>query len=88
MNTHDPPHGKRRPAKTALRKLQLQRAYCVPSLLQVRKMAFRRCVSCDSPVTNRNLGGNDGRSALSGPVWCLRCADFPSQRLFRFGGSQ
>ena len=50
--------------------------------------AARRCVVCGRPVDNGSLGGHDGHSALSGPVRCLRCADFPSQRLFRFGGSQ
>ena len=35
----------------------------------------RRCVVCGRPVDNGNLGGHDGRSALSGPVWCLRHAD-------------
>jgi hypothetical protein len=46
----------------------------------------RRCVACEKPVTNTNLGGNDGRSALTAPVWCLRCADYPQQLLLRFGG--
>ena len=46
-----------------------------PQVFSRRRAATRRCVACGSRVTNRNLGGNDGRSALSGPVWCLSCAD-------------
>jgi hypothetical protein len=37
--------------------------------------SVRRCVACHGQVTNRNLGGHARRSALSGPVWCLQCAD-------------
>ena len=37
--------------------------------------ALRRCVVCGAHVTNQNLGGYDGRSALSGDLWCLSCAD-------------
>jgi hypothetical protein len=44
-----------------------------------------RCVACDTPVTNRNLGGYNGRSALSGILWCMGCADLPQQRLLNFG---
>ena len=80
-----PPKKERRLCGTALRQLQLQRAYRLLSFLQVRKGAVRRCVSCDSRVTNRSLGGNDGRSALTGNLYCLRCADFPRQLLLRFG---
>ena len=47
----------------------------------------RRCVSCGRRITNRNLGGNDRRSALSGPLWRLSCADYPNQLLVRFGGA-
>ena len=35
----------------------------------------RGCVACGWRVTNRNLGGFDGRSALSGSLWCYDCAD-------------
>ena len=49
------------------------------------KQPLRRCVACDKPVTNRNLGGYDGRSALSGPLWCINCADLPQQRLLNLG---
>jgi hypothetical protein len=47
----------------------------------------RSCIACDTPVTNRNLGGFDGNSALSGPLWCQRCADYPVQLLLNFNGS-
>ena len=47
----------------------------LPQVFSRRIAATRRCVSCDSPVTNQSLGGFGGRSALSGPVWCLQCAD-------------
>jgi hypothetical protein len=46
-----------------------------PQVFIRRRAATRRCVSCNCRITDRNLGGNDGRSTLSGPVWCLRCAD-------------
>jgi hypothetical protein len=68
-------------------KLKRRTTYCFLSLVQVRRGVIRRCVSCDSRVTNRNLCGNDGRSALSGELWCTRCADFARQLLLRFGNS-
>jgi hypothetical protein len=36
----------------------------------------RHCVACRVPVSNSNLGGWDGRSALTGDLYCLRCADY------------
>jgi hypothetical protein len=36
---------------------------------------LRRCVVCGAHVTNDNLGGYSGRSALGGDLWCLSCAD-------------
>lgn len=53
-----------------------------------RRSPIRRCVACGVPVTNRNLGGNDGRSALSGPLWCLECADCPQQLLLALATSK
>ena len=47
----------------------------------IAKAPVRRCVVCGSRVTNRNLGGYNGRSALSGTLWCSRCADSPAQRI-------
>jgi hypothetical protein len=34
----------------------------------------RRCDRCSNHVRNQNLGGHNGRP-LSGPVYCLNCAD-------------
>jgi len=83
------PLKEKRDLGTALNTAELPTPYHFSRLLQafsVRKTPMRRCVSCDSRITNRNLGGNSGRSALSGSVWCLRCADFPQQFLLRLGG--
>ena len=46
----------------------------------------RPCSVCAIPVNNQNLGGYNGRSALSGFLYCERCADSPPQRLLSFGG--
>ena len=35
----------------------------------------RRCVVCGVPVADVNFGGHDRKSALAGPLWCLRHAD-------------
>jgi hypothetical protein len=43
----------------------------------------RRCMVCQTKVSNRNLGGHDGNSALCGPLFCLRCADEPIKRRSR-----
>jgi hypothetical protein len=43
--------------------------------LSTPESPLRRCVVCHAPVTNQNLGGYNGRSALSGDLWCLLCAD-------------
>jgi hypothetical protein len=37
--------------------------------------SVRPCASCGVFVGNVNLGGHDGRSALSGELFCLKCAD-------------
>src|SRR5256885_8775195 len=60
---------KRAPAKSAFRKLQLRSRYHSPLLLQAfaGPSRARRCLACEKRVTNKNLGGNDGRSALTGP---------------------
>jgi len=36
-------------------------------------------VSCAVRVRNANFGGFDGKSALTGLLYCLLCADFPKQ---------
>ncbi len=67
-------------------KLRLLAAYRFLLIAQPRR-AVRQCVACGMRVTNRSLGDCSGRSALTGPVWCLNCADFACQLLLRFGGS-
>jgi hypothetical protein len=70
---------------------QLYRTYAFLLTLQPfrgRKAPIRRGVSCDACVTNRTLGDYSGRSALSGRLWCKRCADFPRQLLLSFGGAR
>jgi len=76
---------------TALKVAELGTPYRFSIFSQVfcrRKTATRRCTACDSRITNRNLGGNGGRSALSGELWCLNCADYPRQLVFSFGRSE
>jgi hypothetical protein len=90
-----PPKKERRLYGTAIQKLQLQPRYHALNALQaffcfwqrelIRSRApIRRCVVCGVQITNRNLGGYSGRSALSGPLWCLSCADNPQQRCLSF----
>jgi len=64
--------------------LRLLAAYRFLLIAQPRR-AVRRCVACGRRVTNRSLGGWSGRSALTGPVWCLDCADYPRQLALNFG---
>ena len=45
----------------------------------------RRCVCCRRRISNRSLGGYSGRSALSGSLFCYRCADLPPQLLLPLG---
>jgi hypothetical protein len=80
---------KRRPAETALPNVELQGPYHWALLLQAFRPtpARRRCVACDARVTNSNLGGADGKSALTGPLWCRLCADLPRQLLLNFNGA-
>jgi hypothetical protein len=74
MNALGPPKRKRG-VGTALQTAELLRAYSVLGFLQPAKSAARRCVACGCRVTNGNLGGYNGRSALSGSLWCCDCAD-------------
>ena len=85
MNALGPPEQKRARAKSAFRELRLRSRYHSPLLLQAfaSRSRRRRCVACEERVTNKNLGGNDGRSALIGSVWCYECADWPQQLLLR-----
>jgi hypothetical protein len=73
MNAHAPPPGKGEGALASTPKaIRLLRQYLLSLSLQ---LGDRRCVVCGTLVGNWNLGGHDGHSALSGPVFCLLCAD-------------
>jgi len=78
-----------RGVQTALKTAELLATYRLLAFLQPfsgGRVASRRCVSCDSRLTNRNLGGYDGRSALSGPLWCYHCANLPKQLMLPLSG--
>jgi hypothetical protein len=53
----------------------LDRLKTAPGVKVAGDSIIRCCVACGTRVTNRNLGGYSGRSALSGSLWCERCAD-------------
>jgi len=61
-----PQKRKRRPAETALPNVELQGSYHRALLLQTFRPtpATRGCVACNLRVTNSNLGGSDGNSAV------------------------
>jgi hypothetical protein len=84
-----PQKRKRRPAETAPPNVELQGSYYWAPLLQPTRPtpATRRCAACNVRVTNSNLGGSDGNSALTGALWCRLCADFPDQLLLNFNGA-
>jgi hypothetical protein len=42
--------------------------------------ANRLCLGCRQNVTNANLGGWDGKGALSGSLWCIECVNKPDAR--------
>lgn len=75
MSTHSPPKrsapGREIAGAANLRLLATYRF----SLIAQPHRAVRQCVACGRFVGNSNLGGYDGKSALSGRLWCLRCAD-------------
>jgi hypothetical protein len=84
------PPKEKRGVGTALKTAELSTRYRFIVFTQLFRspiLPIRRCVACDSRVTNRNLGGNSGRSALTGNLWCWRCADHPRQLVFSFGES-
>ena len=62
-----PPKQKRAPAKSALRSAEQLAGYVTSCVLQARRRLTRHCVACGVRVPNRNLGGDDGKGALSGP---------------------
>jgi hypothetical protein len=89
-----PPQKKGAPLwRATLKTVGRSRVYHIPPSLQpfkggrngeVQSRGFlhqqdeRCCVVCRSPVDNSNLGGHDRKSALAGPLYCLRCVDsFP-----------
>lgn len=45
------------------------------SPLTARCLHLRYCVGCGERVTNANVGGYEGRSALTGRLYCELCAD-------------
>jgi hypothetical protein len=47
----------------------------IASPLVKRQLWPRFCVSCGVLVTNKNVGGFTGRSALTGKLFCSACAD-------------
>ena len=80
------PPKEKRGLGTALATTNLTTAYHLALALQRRGRGMKRkCVACDVPVTNRNLGGHDGRP-FSNRVWCQRCTDYPAQLLLTFNG--
>lgn len=86
MNRHAPP--KETGALLHAPKAELLLVYCRPGFLQAvgnRRARQRRCVSCGRFVGNSNLGGHARPSALSDPLWCYDCADYPRQHALDFG---
>lgn len=45
------------------------------SPLTARRLHLRYCAKCGERVTNENVGGYEGRSALTGRLFCTLCAD-------------
>jgi hypothetical protein len=45
------------------------------SPLTARQLHLRYCVNCGVRVTNQNVGGYEGKSALTGRLFCEVCAD-------------
>ena len=45
------------------------------SPLTARRLHWRYCARCGERVTNANVGGYEGRSALTGRLFCQLCAD-------------
>jgi len=62
-----PPKQKRAPAKSALQSAEQLAGYLISCVLQARRRMIRHCVACGARVPNRNFGGCDTKSALSGP---------------------
>ena len=45
------------------------------SPLPARQLHLRYCARCGERVTNQNVGGYEGKSALMGRLFCELCAD-------------
>ncbi len=45
------------------------------SPLTARRLHWRYCANCGERVTNQNVGGYEGRSALTGRLYCERCVE-------------
>jgi hypothetical protein len=45
------------------------------SPLTARQLHWRYCARCGERVTNANVGGYEGKSALTGRLFCLNCVD-------------
>jgi hypothetical protein len=45
------------------------------SPLAVRQLHLRYCAKCGERVTNANVGGYEGKSALTGRLYCDLCVD-------------
>jgi hypothetical protein len=89
MNAPAPPKRENRArAGRGFPKLQQWITYLVIRLSQIGTPRIRRCVCCNTHITNINLGGNNGRSPLTGDLYCLGCADFPTQQLLRLRGKR
>ena len=70
-----PPEKKRAPGRLAASASALQN-YKFPARAQIIPFpGLRPCALCGVFVGNTNLGGYNGRSALTGSLFCLKCAD-------------
>jgi hypothetical protein len=45
------------------------------SPLTARRLHWRYCAKCGERATNANVGGYEGRSALTGRLYCELCVD-------------
>ena len=73
-----PPNSEAAPARAATQKqnkLQKENDTCLAQAQIIPFQGVRPCAACGVFVGNINLGGHDGRSALSGRLFCLKCAD-------------
>jgi hypothetical protein len=67
MNAPAPPKRENRArAGRGFPKLQQWTTYLVIRLSQIGTPRIRRCVCCNTHITNINLGGNNGRFSVDG----------------------